>query len=287
MRVMVFAHWIMACKTWDGLFYIPDCSSTMASEHESALQHLDGLSGTPCTACQPQKALKWWCRVKIANPCNSQRGMAALLIGNNQIILSNITCSAKACSRWTHCSRWILHLLQVLLAKAVGREKHCKEWSAWCSVREPQDCWDMLHALEPQKWQPHHGKYLQGTLLVLPHLFCLATSDFPSAPDRLFKIWWSLGRASILSVAPYFRFSRHFFYAQIQTENDRFSVLKLRAKGLWRKKEKNPKNQQTTEVKSVLVFPFPFPGGNYPSPRTNEAPACDVQLAHRTLNKIL
>lgn len=45
--------------------------------------------------------------------------------------------------------------------------------------------------------------------------------------------------------------------------------------------------KKSTEVKSLLVFPFPFPGGNYPSPRTNEAPTPDVQLAHRTLNEIM
>lgn len=166
----------------------------------------------------------------------------------------------------------------------MGKEKHCKEWNAWCSVREPQDRWDKLHASKPQKWQPHRGRYLEGTLLVLSHLFCLAASDFPSAPDRSFKIWWSLWRASIFAVAPYFRFSRHFFYTQIWTESicDKFSVLKLRAKGLWKKKKKN-----LQKLSRCLFFSFPFPGGNYPSLRTKEAQTPDMQLAHRTLNKIM
>lgn len=58
---------------------------------------MKGLCSTPCTACQPHKGLKWWCRVRTAHPATI-RGMAGLLIGSNQIILSNSTCSGKGCS---------------------------------------------------------------------------------------------------------------------------------------------------------------------------------------------
>lgn len=38
------------------------------------------------------------------------------------------------------------------LPEAAGREKHCKEWSAWFSVREPQDRQYMLRV--------HHGQFM-------------------------------------------------------------------------------------------------------------------------------
>lgn len=166
----------------------------------------------------------------------------------------------------------------------MGREKHCKEWNAWCSVREPQDRWDKLHASKTQKWQPHHGRYLEGTLLVLSHLFCLAASDFPSAPDRSFKIWWSLWRASIFAVSPIFQIFQTFFSTP-RSEQKAFVIDSLSWNSEQKVCGKRKKNLQ--KLSRWLFFSFPFPGGNYPLPRTNEAQTPDVQLAHRPLNKIM
>lgn len=99
---------------------------------------------------------------------------------------------------------------------------------------------------------PQKCRCLEGTLLFLFHLFCLAASNFLSALDRSFKRCQSLWRVSMLTAGPYFRLSTQFSYVQIWTESsyDRFSVLKLGAKGLQKKNGKKQKPHKTNKIKA-------------------------------------
>lgn len=137
---------------------------------------MKGLCSTPWRSLPATERSQMMLQSKDCSPLQLQRGTAGLLIGSNQIILSNMASSGKGCSRWTHCSRGLLHSKFCYLKQWEGRNTARSE--VLDVVLEPQDCWDMLHALEPQKWQPHHGTYLEGTLLVLSHLFCPAKQIF-------------------------------------------------------------------------------------------------------------